>query len=381
MPILSNSTQNADVIIIGAGIAGASVAAFLASQKKVVLLEQESQAGYHSTGRSAAIFTEVYGNAVIRALTTASRDYYQNPPQGFSESPLWHGLETYLIGTNRQSAAVENLYQTVKQNTPEVELVSGQDYEKLVPLAIQGSVHSALVDRNSKALDVDAIHQGFLKIVEKTGGRLILNAGVTSLTLTDGQWSIETPAGNWKAPIVVNAAGAWADAIAQMAGAKPLGLTPKRRSVCLVDLPQGTDTTNWPMTVDVDEQFYFKPESGQLLCSPADETPIAPCDVQPEELDIAIGIDRVQKILDLEVRKVNAKWAGLRTFAPDKTPVVGFDLKLPGFFWLAGQGGYGIQTAPAIAKTAASLILGHELPASVTDRGVTAASLSPSRFA
>ncbi len=373
-------TTEVDVVIIGAGIAGASLGAALASKKNVVLLEQESQPGYHTTGRSAAIYTEVYGNEIIRLLTSASREFFQNPPEGFAEVPLWHDIETFLIGTKDQKSHVDELYENVRNNAPGVENVDGAEYEALIPIVKPGVVGSAVKDAQSKMLDVGAIHQGFLKRCESSGGKVVTNAEVKGLHCEDEVWTVETDKGLWAAPIVVNAAGAWAEKIAGLAGASPVGLTPLRRTVCVVDVPQDVDVTDWPMTVDVEDQFYFKPESGRILCSPADETPSEPCDAQPEEIDVAIAIDRVQGVLDLDVRRIESKWAGLRTFASDKTPVVGFDPVVAGFFWLAGQGGYGIQTSPAMAEVAAALILGNALPQSVTSRGVVAEMLSPARF-
>ncbi len=367
--------------IIGAGIAGASLAACLGGRKKnVVLLERESVPGYHTTGRSAAIFTEVYGNETIRALTSASRDFFENPPAGFAQSGIWHDIDTYLIATRDQARQVEELYDAVRHNAPDVTIVDGLQYQALIPLSRPGVVHSALKDSSSKVLDVGAIHQGFLKASERNGGPVVANAEVTGLHRQDGNWRVTTSKGSWVAPIVVNAAGAWADQIARLAGVAPLGLTPLRRTVCVVDAPADAHVKDWPMTVDVDEQFYFKPEGDRILCSPADETPSEPCDAQPEEIDVAIAIDRMQGVLDLEVRKVGAKWAGLRTFARDRTPVVGYDQVVPGFFWLAGQGGYGIQTSPAMGQVAAALVLGRPLPVAVTGRGVVAQTLSPARF-
>lgn len=374
------SATNVDVVVIGAGIAGASLGAFLAGRKNMVLLEQESLPGYHATGRSAAIFTEIYGNEVIRALTSASRGFFENPPQGFSTTPLWHDIATFLIGTKHQQDQVNELYRNVKNNARGAQIVDGAEYESLIPITKPGIVASAVKDAHSKRLDVGAIHQGFLKSFEKNGGHIETDAKVTALRHQGGLWTVESSAGKWTANIVVNAAGAWAEKIANLAGALDIGLTPMRRTVCIVDAPPDAKVRNWPMTVDVAEQFYFKPESGRILCSPADETPSEPCDAQPEEIDVAIAIDRVQDVLDLPVQRIESKWAGLRTFTSDKTPVVGFDPYMPGFFWLAGQGGYGIQTSPAIAEMAAALILKVPLPQSVTSRGVDAAALSPNRF-
>jgi len=215
------------------------------------------------------------------------------------------------------------------------------------------------------------------------GGRLAVDLQapvlVVGLEAGAGGWTVVTAAGTWRARTVVNAAGAWADAVAVMAGAAPCGMRSMRRTALIVDLPPGMDAAAWPMVIDTDETFYFKPEGGRLLLSPADETPMAPCDVQPDELDIAVCVDRVQQAADLPVRRVVRSWAGLRSFAADRTPVVGFDPAVPGLFWLAGQGGYGIQTAPAMGHLAAALLAGEGVPQDLQALGVSAASLAPGR--
>jgi len=369
-----------DVAIIGAGIAGATLAYFLASERRVVVLEQESEAGYHTTGRSAAIFVESYGNAVIRALTAEGRDFFDDPPTGFTVSPLWRHIDLFLIGTAGQEETVAARYEEVRQQAIGVEIADGALFEAHHPLARRGVVKSVLFDRGARELDVAALHQGFLRGVTRAGGTVALARQVKSLYHQGGPWSIVTAGGTYAADVVVDAAGAWADSVAGMAGLDALGLRPLRRTVCLVDVPDGLSVDGWPMVIDVDETFYFKPESGRLLCSPADETPSAPCDAQADELDVAIAVDRVQTILDIEVNHIASKWAGLRTFATDRTPVVGFDPRADGFFWLAGQGGYGIQTAPALGQAAASLLLGNGIPGPVAARGVTETDLSPGRL-
>ena len=367
-----------DIAIIGAGIAGASLAATLAEGRRVLLLEQEGRPGYHTTGRSAAIYTETYGNAPIRALTAASRGFFETPPRGFCDHPLWHPIDTFLIGTENQQEAVAALYAEVC-SAPGVALVEGRDYEARMPLARPGVVRAAVRDGGSMALDVDALYRGWLRALAAQGARLLTDAPVTGLARKGGTWRLKTPAGAFTAAVVVNAAGAWADAVAGMAGARAQGLVPLRRTICVVPTPGGVATEGWPMSVDVEENFYFKPESGGILCSPADETPSAPCDASPEEIDIAIGIDRVQSVIDLPVKRIASKWAGLRTFAPDRTPVVGFDPGVEGFFWLAGQGGYGIQTAPAMAAAAAGLIERGRLPDDLLARGLSEEVLAPGR--
>lgn len=251
----------------------------------------------------------------------------------------------------------------------------------LVPALRPDLLAGAVLEPDAMDMDVAAIHQGYLKMLRQRGGRLVTSAEVTALARDGERWRVGTGAGDFVAPVVVNAAGAWCDVVAAMAGARPIGLVPKRRTAFTFDVPAGMAIDAWPMVCDVDEQFYVKPEAGRLLGSPADETPSPPCDAQPEELEIAIAVERIQGALAFDVRRLVRKWAGLRSFVADKTPVVGFAADAPGFCWLAGQGGYGIQTAPAMARTAAALATGGDIPDDLKRLGVTRAALAPERLA
>ncbi len=241
-------------------------------------------------------------------------------------------------------------------------------------------VDAALLDENAMDIDVDALHQGYLRTGRQVGVDVRVDSRIASLDRRAGLWETTLGGDTIRARIIVNAAGAWADGVGALCGARPIGLQPMRRTAVLVEPPRGADITGWPAIIDVDEQFYFKPDAGKLLISPADETPVEAGDAQPEELDIAIGADRVQAALDIDIRRVAHSWAGLRTFAPDRVPVVGFDPRVEGLFWCAGQGGYGIQTAPALARTAAALALHEGVPEDVAAEGLAAESLSPARF-
>lgn len=369
---------NADYIIIGAGIAGASVAASLAPHGTVVLLERESQPGYHSTGRSAAVFTEIYGNEVIRALTTASASFFRNPPDGFSDAPLWGARPLIMIGRADQREAVEALGEAAQRLVPEVEVIDRARTLEMAPFLSPDYIACGVLDPGSFDLDVHAIHAGFLRAAKRAGAEVVTNAEVTSISRADGLWTLTTRQQEFAAPVIINAAGAWADEIAALAGVAPIGLVPKRRSA-FTFTPEAS-VESWPTIIDISEEFYFKPEAGKLLGSPADETPSAPCDARPEEIDIAIAIDRITQAARLEVRTVDSKWAGLRSFVTDKSPVVGFDRDAEGFFWLAAQGGYGIQTSPALGRTAAALAMGEPLPDDIAALGISVAQLSPERL-
>ncbi|PWC56409.1 FAD-dependent oxidoreductase [Azospirillum sp. TSO22-1] len=377
--------QHADFLIVGAGMAGASAAYELAALGSVLLLEREAQPGYHSTGRSAALYTQTYGHAVVRALTVASWNFYSSPPDGFSEHPPLSPRGVLLIGRADQTAALDAAFAEGRRLTPSVERWDAAQTLARAPLLRADYVAGAVWEPEAMDLDVHAIHQGYLRGLKARGGQTVTDAEVRAVERRGGLWVARTPAGDYAAPVLVNAAGAWADSLAELAGVRPLGLVPKRRTALTFD-PVFDDPADaagldgWPMVIDVDETFYFKPDAGRLLASPADETPVAPCDVQPEEWDVAVAVDRVEQAVRFRIRRIAHRWAGLRSFVADKVPVVGFDAAAEGFLWLAGQGGYGIQTAPAMARTAAALASGGGLPAELAALGVTAADLSPGRL-
>ena len=345
---------SADIIVIGAGIAGVSAASELAATKRVIVLEREPQPGYHATGRSAAFFVVSYGNAAVCAVTAASEPFYRSPPRGFSDIPLLRPRPCIFFGRPDQRAAMTSLQDEV----PTLQRLDPEQVRERVPVVLPGYLQGGLLDETGGDLDVDAILQGFLRRLRERGGKLYSGREVRGLSRSNGVWKVVTGNETLSAPLVINAAGAWVDEVARLAGLDALGLQPKRRTAILIDTPEGHDITDWPLMVNVEEEFYFKPDAGALLLSPADETPSPPCDAQPEEIDVALAVDRFETATGLEVARVAHRWAGLRTFAPDKTFVVGFDPRTEGFFWLAGQGGYGVQTSPGMAKLATALIIG-----------------------
>lgn len=361
-------------------MAGAAAAAHLAADRRVVLLERESQPGYHSTGRSAALFTETYGNRAIRILTGASRAFYEAWADGFAEHPILTARGALMFAVPGQEAQLDAAWHDLSSLDPRVQRLGSAEARAMVPVLRQDQIIGAVYEPDAMDIDVHELHQGYLRLLRRRGGRLITDAEVLALHRDTSAWTASTRAGEFAAPVVVNAAGAWADPLAALAGLPPIGLVPKRRTALTISPPSGLDTARWPMTLDVAETFYFKPDAGRLLVSPADETPMEPCDVQPDELDVAIAIDRLMRATTLEVTRVERKWAGLRSFVADKTTVCGFDPLADGFFWLAGQGGYGIQTAESMARCAASLIDGNGLPPDVAAKGLDAATLSPARF-
>jgi D-arginine dehydrogenase len=371
------SDVSADIIVVGCGIAGASVAAELSRTHRVLILEREAQPAYHSTGRSAALFSETYGNSIVRHLSRASRPFFVSPPAEFGPYPLLRRRGTLHVARADQIA---NLiaFGTALEAPEAVRRIDGELARALCPILRPETAAQAIYEPGSADVDVHALHQAYLRIFRRNGGILITDAEVTALARRDGKWRVSTRAGIADASLIINAAGAWADEIAALAGARPCSVTPCRRTAFTVEVPPDMDIEAWPLTIDLAETFYIKPDAGLLLVSPADESPMPPCDVQPDEIDIAVAVDRVEQATTLKIKRIRRRWAGLRSFAPDRAPVIGFDPNLTGFFWLAGQGGYGIQTAPACATLAAALVRDDALPDELVrfDR----LSVTPARF-
>jgi D-arginine dehydrogenase len=368
-----------DFLIIGSGIGGAGAAYELSDGARVLLLEREDAHGYHTTGRSAALYIETYGNAVIRGLTRASRAFFEAPPEGFCDYPLLTPRGCLNIARSDQLEALA--IATAEAGDVAVPLTR-EAVLGLVPMLRADYVAGGLLEPAAMDADVAALHQGFLSGAKARGAEIRTGCEIVAIERRAGGFRVTCASGEtFEAAVVVNAAGAWADRVAVLAGAQPVGLQPMRRTAVIVEAPTAFDIRAWPAVIDVDEQFYFKPDAGRILASPADETPNEPCDAWADEMDVAVCVERVQAAADLPVRRVVRSWAGLRSFVADRSPAVGFDKDVPVFFWLAGQGGYGVQTAPAAARAAAALARGEALPDDIATNGVTEASLSPSRLA
>ena len=374
--------QDFDFAIVGAGIAGVSAAYHLAPHARVIVLEREHVAAYHTTGRSAALHSETYGSAEIRAITVSSGRFYRKPPPGFADHPLLTPRGALIAGRADQQAALQKAAADYARLVPSVRWLDPGETLRLQPLLKpETAAGGAIFEPEADDMDVAAIHGGFLRGARAAGAVLRLDAEITTLERKDGQWKIGLRDGeSLSTKTVVNAAGAWADVLAGLAGARPVGLIPKRRTAFTFDAPPDLDLVHLPMVIDFDETWYFKPEVGQFLASPADETPSPPCDAQPEEMDIAIAVERIETATTLQIRRIKNKWAGLRSFVADKNLVVGYDPAVEGLFWLAGQGGYGIQTGESAGRLAASLALGRGMPGDIAGFGVSEAALSPARF-
>lgn len=340
-----------DILIIGGGMAGISAAAHLSAHADVTVLEGEADLGYHSTGRSAAIFIRNYGNATLRALNAASEPDLVHP-SGVSDKSLLSARGEMLIATKQNMPALEAYLDSAQDMDRLTPFEAGQ----LVPILNTDRLVAAAIEHSAQEIDVDRMLQGYARLAISRGAHIIRKAKVTQCGKSGTIWQVETSQGNFEAPVVINAAGAWADEVAQMAGVGRLGLVGMRRSMAVIPAPDGHDASKWPLFADAAEAFYAKPDAGNLLVSPADEDPVDPHDVWADDMVLAEGLDRFAQAVTVPVTRLLHSWAGLRTFAPDRTPVVGFDPRASGFFWLAGQGGYGIQTAPALSRLVTSLI-------------------------
>lgn len=372
--------MQADFIIVGAGIGGASIAYWLAPHANVIVLEREAQAGYHSTGRSAALYMASYGPPQVRALTCASRSFFDTPPPGFAQHPLLTPRGALMFAREGQEAELDAHEALVRSVSGAVTRLNAREAQALVPVLRGEGLAGAVLEADADDIDVDALLQGFLRGARAHGSKVVFDARVQSLRRSGEAWAVETSQGRFRAPVVVNAAGAWAETIGAMAGATPVGLVPKRRSALLFEPPAGLPTGHWPTFMDVAQSFYVKPDAGMLLGSPANADPVEPHDVQAEELDIAIAIDAIERMTTLTVRRPRHVWAGLRSFVDDGEFVGGFDNTAPGLFWAAAQGGYGIQTAPAAGQLYAALLRGQAVPPELARFGVDPLALSPARL-
>jgi D-arginine dehydrogenase len=368
------------VAVIGGGIAGASAGYELAAGADITLFEQESTCGYHSTGRSAALFTECYGEPVVRRLAIASRTFLETPPPGFTDQPLVRPRPVMFVATHDQVAALETSLADYHEMVPAVLSAAAREVVAMCPVLDAAVIAGGIIEPHAHDIDVHALHTAYLRGVRGRGGRILTSAGVTALGRRGNRWTVQTAAGTDHYDVVVNAAGAWCDRVGALAQARPIGLVPKRRTAFTFAPPQGPRPYPWPMVIDVDERFYFRPEGVHVLGSPCDETPVEPQDVHHEEMDVALGIARIAAVTTLDIRTVVRAWAGLRSFVADHRPVNGWDPELPGFYWLAGQGGFGIKTSPAMGRFVAGMILEGSPPEDLEARGITMASVGVERL-
>ena len=373
-------TAAVDFAVIGAGIAGTSAAYELAEHGSVAVFEMEATAGHHSTGRSAALYTECDGLPPLRRLAMASRSFLDDPPPGFADVPILHERGVMFVARRDRVEKLDSFFDEQRVLVPSIARIDVADAAARCDVLRPDRIAGGVLEPEARDIDVHTLHQGFITGLRKRGGRLHTSSPVTNLEAVGSAWRVTTPVTSVEARVVVNAAGAWGDVVAVMAGVRPVGLQPKRRTAFTFAAPAGHDHQSWPMVVDVDETFYFRPEGPNLLASPEDQTPVEPQDIRHEEVDVALAIDRVQDVTTMEIRTIQSAWAGLRSFVADNVPVVGFDPEAAGFFWLVGQGGYGIMTSPAMSRLTAGLVTSGEVPVDIAERGITGHELEPARL-
>lgn len=369
----------ADVLVVGGGIAGLSAAWRLAAHGRVIVLERESATGYHASGRSATYYHYGIGHRPVRLLTRASGTFFARPPTGFTDTPLATPAPAMMVVRAGQDALFDAQLAEMAAITGSAHEIELSEAARRVPVLKTAPAHAeglmrALIDPAAARLDGHALMSGYVRGLRARGGQVCTGAEVQSVTHEAGHWTVRTALGDYRAPVLVNAAGAWADEVARLAGVQPLGLVPLRRTIISFDPPPGTDVRGWPLVRSLASEFYFLPETGRLLASPADETPSPPCDAQPDEYDVALAAWRIEEVTTMRVERVLHKWAGLRTFTADRVPVTGWAPDAPGFCWLAGQGGYGLQTAPAMAEACEAVVAGTPWPPAL---GLQPADLAP----
>jgi D-arginine dehydrogenase len=370
---------SSDVIVVGAGVAGLSAAYELRHLDHVTVLEMEAAVAYHSTGRSAAVMSENYGPLLWRRLVTVSRQFFDHPPEGFSQQPLLHPRGALFLALEDEKQQLTEEANDLRARGARVELISPADAKEISPAIKAEEFALALFEPDCMDVDTNELIQGYLRALRRAKHDVVVDARVMGVKKANGLWVVTTSKGTIEAPILINAAGGWVREIAQMAGMPDRKVMPFRRTAVTFDPPAGSDVSTWPMTFDTAETFYFKPEAGAVMVSPVDMALSEPCDAQADELEVAIAIDRIQRYTDLDVRKIKHKWGGLRTFASDHEPVIGPDPGDPSFVWYAGQGGNGVMGGPAAGRLTALLALGDSIPDDIAALGVDLDNVSPGR--
>ncbi|MDQ3139499.1 MAG: FAD-binding oxidoreductase [Pseudomonadota bacterium] len=375
--------SNADFIVIGGGIAGVSAACRLASHGKVVVIEAERTLSYHSTGRSAALSHYGIGNRTVRGLTVSSRRFFERPPEGFSEIPLCRPTQALFAAKEGMMEALEQLYREMPRFTNTIKRAGTEEILALCPVLKTGpgAVIAGIVDGGAIRLDPEEMVQGYVRAVRAAGGEIRTDTRIGGIARDGAGWTVRTEGGERvSAPILVNAAGAWADHVAALAGVMPLGLTQLRRTLIYFDAPAEMDVRGWPFVKTAVDDFYMLPDGSRLMASPVDEVASGACDAQPDEYDLALAAAKVENYTTLKVGRITSRMAGLRSFVADRVPTAGFAPDAPGFFWLAGQGGYGLQTAPAMAEIVEALVTGGDWPSGLAALGVTRDKIVPQRL-
>jgi D-arginine dehydrogenase len=375
--------NTADFLIVGGGVAGLSAASRLARHGKAVVLEAEDALGYHASGRSVSFSHFGIGNETVRGLTAWSQRFFEAPPEGFATVPLCQVAASIWLAREEMLDALEALYRDMSRFTDAVRYIGPDELSAMCPVLRTGpgAAVRAVLDPHGLKLDSDALLQSYARAVRSSGGEVLTGRRIACIEQGGELWRITTEGGEkWETPLLLNAAGAWADRIAALAGVRPIGILPRRRTIIVVDPPAGTDVSGWPFVHTAAADFYMLPEAGQILASPVDEVEDDPCDAQPEEYDLALAAWQLEQYTTLTVERIAHRWAGLRSFVADRVPTAGFDEKAPGFFWLVGQGGYGLQTSPAMAAIVEAQVIGKAWPAGLAELGVTEDRIGPARL-
>ena len=365
-------------VVIGGGIAGVSAAAHLSPHGPVTLLEAEPSLAYHTTGRSAAMLVEDYGSSGARPLVRAARPILEDPPDGSVDHPLLSPRPIMWVSDPDSMPVLEERAETAQQRGARCVLLSVDEVVAHVPAMRRTWLGGGLFEPSGADIDVAGLHQAFVRIARRNGAEIRTSSPVTSIEAKSGRWVVSSGDQSIDADVVVNASGAWGDTIAALAGVPAIGLQPMRRTAFMV--PGSEASSGWPMVVEANERFYFRPDGVQFLCSLAEEVPSDPMDARPDMEDVALAVERINQATTFDIKTVNSQWTGLRTFAPDRDLVIGEDPNAPGFFWLVGQGGIGIQTAPAYGRLLECLVTGATLPSDFVEAGVDPEHTSPARF-
>ncbi len=369
-----------DFVVVGAGVAGLSVAYELTAHGRVIVLERENTPAYHTTGRSAALYAGAYGDDPVSRLIQASRPFFESPPKEIAPHSLLAPRGALYLARSDQLAKLARAEAEARELPTGTRALDFKEAAATVPVLRADYVAAALYEPEVMDIDVPTLLDGYLRALSARAGRLVTSAEVRRLEREDGRWRIETETETFHAPSVVNAAGAWADKVAALAGVRCVGLAPKRRTVISFDPPPEVDARAWPVVCDIDDEFYFKPEADRLWATPQDETPTWPGDAQPDPLDVAVTVERIERATTIQIQQLHRQWAGLRSFVEDRLPVAGMDEDAAGFFWLAGQGGYGIQAAPALARVVAGLAVAGKLTDELHEVGLQARDFAPGRL-
>ncbi len=370
-------------LIIGAGIAGASAAYRLSLDFEVTVVEVEGQAGVHSTGRSAASLSTTSGHPVVCALAESSREFFMHPPTGFTDYPLTKPRGLLWIGRDEVDRnQLDGLADRRSSLMPTIRRLTSTECRGVIPEFHDHAIEAGGVfESDCLSIDVTELLMGYIRMATKRGAKFRFDTMFMSgryMGAPDSHWFVTSSRDMIEADILVNATGAWADSVAERCEVEVVGMQPFRRTVSIVPAPDRVK--DWPLVMDIGNRCYFEPEAGGLLVSLSEETPNVAGDVRPEEIDIALSLDRLLDTVDLEVRSVRRSWAGLRTFAPDRLPVVGHDAQIPNFYWMAGQGGSGIKVAPALSDILYASVTGQALPQMSYSSEINLATLSPQRF-